>query len=443
MVSWPVVRLLLVLVLVMGWYSSQIDFVQAYPQAMAETDLLYVEIPKGYKLPGASKGEYVLAVKKNIYVQKQAGRVWNQHLVSKLKSVSFEQSSVDDCVFYKGSVIFVVYVDDSIIAGPVQSEVEAAIEQIKQSGLTLTVEGDLADFLGVNIDRRSDGTIHLTQPNLIDFILDDLNLRGNNVNTKETPAKVKVLLKRHADAEPFDGSFHMRSVIGKLNYLEKSTRPDISYAVHQCARFIQDPKKPHGNAVRWLGRYLAGTRDKGIIFKPSGDSFACFVDADFVGNWDPQGDPRNDPDTARSRTGYVATLAGCPILHASKLQSVISILSSESEFIALSTALRDIIPMMNLLNEMKDRGWDVPGTKPQVQCRIFEDNSGALEMAVNEKFRLRTKHVNSNFHHFRSYVDDGSISVKPIRSASQPADYMTKSLLADVMRAHRFTIQGW
>lgn len=442
-VAWPVVRLLLALVLIMNWHSMQIDFVQAYPQAPAETDLLYIEIPKGYEIEGAKKGEFVLKIKQNVYGQRQAGRVWNLFLVEKLMSIGFERSKVDDCIFYRGNVIYALYVDDSIITGPSKDEIDQVVKDMRSTGLELTIEGDLADFLGVNIDRKDDGSIHLTQPHLINSILKDLNMLNDNVKPKDTPAKVKVLLKRHLDEEKHDDSFPYRSIIGKLNYLEKSSRPDISYAVHQCARFSQDPRKSHAAAVRWLGRYLAGTKDKGIIFKPNGNSFVCFVDADFVGNWDPEGDPKNDPDTARSRTGYVATLAGCPVLYASRLQSVITLSSSESEFVALSTALRDIIPAMNLLKEMDARGLKVPGTQPQVHCRVFEDNSGALEMAVNEKYRPRTKHVNAKFHHFRSYVDSGDIAVKPIKSESQPADYLTKSLSAEVIRAHRLTIQGW
>lgn len=125
------------------------------------------------------------------------------------------------------------------------------IEDLKgKAKLAITVEGDLADFLCVNIDRRKDGSIHLTQPHLIDQILTDLRLQGNEVKLKSTPAASSKLLTRHSDSRPFDNSFNYRSVIGKLNFVEKATRSDISYAVHQCARFVSDPKVEHGNAVR-------------------------------------------------------------------------------------------------------------------------------------------------------------------------------------------------
>ena len=138
------------------------------------------------------------------------------------------------------------------------------------------------------------------QPHLIDQILKELRLDGDDVKCKETPAACSRLLSRHTESEPFNNSFNYRSVIGKLNYLERGSRGDIVYIVHQCARFTTDPKVEHGKAIRWLGRYLRGTRDKGTIIRPSPDKgMEVYVDADFAGNWDSK-EASSDPDTARS-----------------------------------------------------------------------------------------------------------------------------------------------
>ena len=314
---------------------------------------------------------------------------------------------------------------------------------MKKVGLDLTVEGDISDFLGVEISKKEDGKIHLTQPHLIDQILKDVRLTADNVSVKQTPCQVTAPLKRHSQSDAFDGRFDYRSVIGKLNYLEKSTRPDISYAVHQCARFQSDPKKEHGNAVMWICRYLAGTRDKGLIFDPKEQSFDCYVDADFTGNWDKEGEPETDPDTARSRTGFVVFFAGCPLLWTSKLQGQISLSSTESEYVALSAALRQVIPLMELAKEMAAQGIDVQATTPKVHCRVFEDNSGALEMATTYKMRPRTRHLNVQYHHFRHHVEQGLITIHAIRSEDQPADILTHPVTAAMLQKHRLTIMGW
>ncbi len=92
-------------------------------------------------------------------------------------------------------------------------------------------------------------------------------------------------LLRNPRAEPFDAHFDYRRVIGKLIYLEKCTRIDVTFATHQCARFLSEPKDVHGKAVKWIGRYLAGTRDRGLVLKPDmRKGFEVYVDASFVGD---------------------------------------------------------------------------------------------------------------------------------------------------------------
>jgi hypothetical protein len=78
--------------------------------------------------------------------------------------------------------------------------------------------------------------------------------------------------------------WHYWSIIGKLNFLEKSTRPDISYVVHQCARLSNNPKVSHALEAKRIVKYLVGTKDEGIYLQPNDHSFDCWVDADFVGN---------------------------------------------------------------------------------------------------------------------------------------------------------------
>ena len=137
-------------------------------------------------------------------------------------------------------------------------------------------------------------------------------------------------LNRDLHRRPFDEEWYYRSVIGKLNFVEKSTRPEIAYAVHQCARFSSDPKESHANAIKRIVKYLVGTQDRGIILNPRDHSFDCWVDADFVGNWD-RVNADVDPSTAKSRTGFVITYAGCPITWASKLQTEIALSTTEAE----------------------------------------------------------------------------------------------------------------
>jgi len=338
-------------------------------------------------------------------------------------------------------MIYVLYTDDSILVGPDEDEITECVSKMSEV-LDITIEGELTDFLGVNIERRKDNTIRLTQTRLIDAVLKDLRLVGDNVRTSEVPSMSSKLLSRHPDSRPFDGSFSYRSVIGKLHYLVAGSRSEVAYAVHQCARFSHDPKMEHARAVRQIGRYLKGTRTEGTILKPDPTrSLEVFVDADFAGNWD-RTLAGLDRSTARSRHGFYICYGGMPIAWKSTLQQEIALSSTESEITGLSYALREAIPIINLLNEMKERGIKVE-SKAEVHCKVFEDNSGAVEIARFHKFRPRTKHLNNRLFHFRTYVDKGVISIHHIDTKQQPADILTKALAEELFKRLRKMMNGW
>jgi hypothetical protein len=442
--GWTSIRLLLALVLLFQWKTVQLDYVLAFPQAPVEREL-YMELPKGFTVSGVDDpSQYVLRINKNIYGQKQAGRVWYQYLRKRLiDELGFKQSKSDECVFFKGQMIYVLYTDDSILAGPDMEEINKTVEAMKKADLNITIEGDLTDFLGVNIDRKHNDIIHLSQPKLIDQVLQDLRMQNDNVSVKTTPAPSSKLLSRHVDSPDFDKSFNYRSIIGKLNYLERGSRPDIAYAVHQCARFSIDPKTEHGKAVRWIARYLKGTKSKGMILKPDPTkSLEVYVDADFAGAWD-KSLAGIDKDTARSRHGYIITYAGIPICWKSQLQQEIALSSTESEITGMSYALREAIPIIELLREIQAHGFSVNTEATKVHCKVFEDNSGAVEIAKFPKARPRTKHINNRLFHFYDYVERGDVSIHHIKSEEQPADFLTKPLPDASFIKHRKTIMGW
>jgi hypothetical protein len=441
-VAWPTTRFFLTQSLLNNWKTKQIDFVLAFPQAPVERDL-YMEIPKGIRIEGTEDGEeYLLQLVKNLYGQKQAGRVWYQYLTEGLQEIGFTHSEVDECVFcYKNSVLL-VYVDVSILMGPDDNELEFPLRELHKR-FKIQEEGDLCEYLGIEIKKDSDRSITLTQPQLIASILKDLKLEGSNVKDRTAPALKTRILHKDERGELFDKSFHYRSVIGKLNYLEKSTRPDISYAVHQCARFSSDPRQTHAIAVRYIVKYLAGTKEKGLRLTPNAkQSFECYIDASHAGDWKQQSAADN-PTMAKSRTGYFITFANCPLVWASKLQTEIALSTTEAEYIALSTAMREILPMLTMAKEASKRGLITKISTPFIHCKLFEDNQGAVEMAKVPKMHPRTKHLNIKYHFFRQFVQRGIIQVHHIAGTEQAADIFTKALDLLSFHKHRKKIMGW
>jgi hypothetical protein len=195
--------------------------------------------------------------------------------------------------------------------------------------------------------------------------------------------------------------------------------------------------------VSLLNRH-EGQRHKGTILRPDeSKSIEVHVHCDFAGNWVKE-DAMNGPQTPESRTGYVISYGGCPILWASKLQIEVVLSSTESEHVGLSESLRVSIAMMCLLNEMKWVGVSIPKTTPTVFGKLFEDNAGAVHLAKVPKMRPRTKHVSQKHHHFREWVRGaGLIDVSPIDTLDQPADLLTKPLDVASFIKFRKAIMGW
>ena len=182
--------------------------------------------------------------------------------------------------------------------------------------------------------------------------------------------------------------------------------------MHQCTHFSENPKRSHAEAVKRIGHYLLSSRDKGMIIRPNEQwHFDCWVDADFAGNWH-QHDAHINPMTSKSRSGWLVCFAGTPISSASKKQTITAMSTTEAEYIALSTSLREVIPMMGMLQEAREHGLQVDDLPPKVHCTVFEDNSGAHEPARLPKICLRIKHINQSYHHFREHVEHQEVSTQ-------------------------------
>jgi hypothetical protein len=149
-----------------------------------------------------------------------------------------------------------------------------------------------------------------------------------------------------------------------------------------------------------------------MIYKPKLENgLEVYVDASFAGNRDKVG-AEWDAETARSRTGYIVMCAGCPITWASKLQGAIALSSTESEYLEISSVMREVLALIEILDEIKENIKKIGDIIPEVHCKVFEGNSGAVEVttsAKHPKMRPRTKHINNKSHHFRESVLSGKL----------------------------------
>lgn len=263
-----------------------------------------------------------------------------------------------------------------------------------------------------------------------------------DANPKSTPTDVKPLGKdEHGPACQEKWSYG--SIVGMLMYLASNSRPDIAYAVHSCARFTHSPRRSHELALKRIAKYLKGTRNRGLIINPTVDlKLECFCDADFAGLWGAEDE--QDPICVRSRTGYVITIGGAPVLWTSKLQTEIAVSTMHAEYIALSQSMRDLLPTKGLLLEVAN-ALNVEHDNVAQVSKVWEDNNGALKLA-NTELPIATpssKFFAIKYHWFRSHVKPGELEVLAIDTAVQKGDLFTKGLPEGDFRPKRKMLMGW
>ena len=210
------------------------------------------------------------------------------------------------------------------------------------------------------------------------------------------------------------------NAIGALNYLTICTRPDISYAVGCLARYSGDPGPAHWTAVKHVMRYLKGTMDLKLTYSPNNSSypFRAWTDADHSGN----------PDNGRSTSGYILKIGTGAVSWSSKLQNIVTLSTTEAEFVAATSAGTEVIWTRNFLREL---GLEINGPSD-----IHIDNQSALSVAKNPEHHGRMKHLDLRFFWLRDAVSQKVINISYIPTRDMTADLLTKALSRQLVEKH-------
>ena len=434
-VAWSTVRMFLVLCLTLGWTTISVDFDSAFVQASLD-EPVWIDIPRGFM--SYKNGPTCLRLKRSLYGLSLAPKLFYLHCLKALKAEGFVPSKYDPCLLMRDGMLIVMYVDDLAIGSRNEKEIHTLIANLKKKGFSLSIEGNFTTYLGIKLEKNDDGSVHLSQKFLIDKIIAATGMERCNQNWTPT---TQTALGQDPDGEPMEETWSYPSVVGMLLYLSTNTRPDISFAVSQVARCSSSPKKSHATAIKSIVRYLARTSTFGTIMKPDGTlRVDCFVDADFAGLF--KADPDHEPTAARSRTGYIIKIGGCPVIWKSQLQTATALSTMEAEYNALSTAMTTVLPMKRMLQEVAEFLGVPAEMKATIHATVFEDNMGAYLLATNQRITNRTKYYLTKFHHFWEHVGVDA-DVEKCDTKLMDADYLTKGLVRVLYEGNRKRVQGW
>ncbi len=170
---------------------------------------------------------------------KQSPRYFFQYVTECLIKQGLTASKFDPCLFISKSLIVIIYVDDILIYGKSDDEINELIEQLKQDDIALHHEGTAEGYLGVDI-QRDGNQITLLQEGLAKQIITALGLDSKYSTRVDTSAETAVL-GRDVKGQEASGSVNYASVVGMLLYLGHR-QPDILFASHQCAQHTHSPK---------------------------------------------------------------------------------------------------------------------------------------------------------------------------------------------------------
>ncbi|RVW87889.1 Retrovirus-related Pol polyprotein from transposon TNT 1-94 [Vitis vinifera] len=418
-VNMSTIRLVLGMVAVENLHLEQLDVKTAFLHGDLEEDLYMIQ-PEGFIVQGQEN--LVCKLRKSLYGLKQAPRQWYKKFDNFMHRIGFKRCEADHCCYVKSFdnsyIILLLYVDDMLIVG---SDIEKINNLKKQLSKQFAMKdlGAAKQILGMRIIRdKANGTLKLSQSEYVKKVLSRFNM--NEAKPVSTPLGSHFKLSKEQSPKTEEERDYMSKVpyasaIGSLMYAMVCTRPDIAHAVGVVSRFMSKPGKQHWEAVKWILRYLKGSLDTCLCFTGASLKLQGYVDADFAG----------DIDSRKSTTGFVFTLGGTAISWTSNLQKIVTLSTTEAEYVAATEAGKEMIWLHGFLDELG---------KKQEMGILHSDSQSAIFLAKNSAFHSKSKHIQTKYHFIRYLVEDKLVILEKICGSKNPADMLTKGVTIEKLK---------
>eukprot|EP00253_Pinus_taeda_P027099 PITA_27099 len=332
------------------WKIYQMDVKSAFLNGVLKEEV-YVEQPPGYEVDGQE--HKFCKLKKALYGLKQALRAWYSRIDAYLIENGFDKCDGEPTLYIKendGKIIIVIlYVDDLIFTSN-DASFTADFKAVMKKEFEMNDLGFLRYFLGIEVDQSENG-VFISQDKYVEAMLKRFNMQ--NSKAAVTPTVMGLKLTKEDNNKDFHPKLY-KSIVGSLMYLT-ATRPDIMHTLSLISRFMERPKKTHWKAAKRILR--------------------------------------------KSASGYVFHMGSGAISWASKKQPVVSLSTTEVEYVAATAATCQAVWLRRVLRDLchaQENG-----------TTIYCDNSSAIALSKNSVFDKRTKHIDTKFHFIRELVNNG------------------------------------
>lgn len=293
-----------------------------------------------------------------------------------------------------------------VVTAFLNGEIESFIN--KQYNLKWTRKPTL--YLGLKLDIADDmSSIKISQPQYIDFVLKRFAMV--NCNSAKTPLPQKTsLVAGTPDEVNFAKDIPYQQLVGCLQWIASSTRPDIAYAVSQLSCFNAAWTIHHWTAAKHVLQYLKGTQEVGIVYSNTTDTPSAFSDSDFS----------QCPITRRSVGGQLVTVAGGAVSWQSRRQTVVALSTTEAEYMAAAECAKHMIWVRNFFFDIM-----FPILSPS---SLFVNNTSAIASANSDSIKSKSKHIDRRYHYIKYQVQDGSLIIHHVPTTDMLAGFLTKPL---------------
>ena len=301
------------------------------------------------------------------------------------------------------ALVVLLYVDDVLYTGDSDEIAKFEKEIARRFDLKSTTQA--TSYLGIDIaQNHRRGEVILSQPTYIKEAIERFKLQ----DAKRVRTPLATLANKPELTAPLLTDRRLyQAMVGVLLYINLTTRPDISYAVHFLTRYTAAPTQYHLSCAKRVLIYLRDTAHHGLIYRrDTNKDIQCYVDSSFA-----------DAENRRSTYGYIISLGGNILQYKTRQQRSVATSTTEAEYTAVAHAVRELMYLRNLTSETDIALKDLP--------TVFVDNQSTLKVLTNNSSTSRIKHIDIALQYLKERRD---LKYKYVISDENIADIFTKPL---------------
>lgn len=353
------------------------------------------------------KPYHVLRIDAAAYGLPDSSYLWFKEITNTLKQCDFHQSRVDQCIYYnhQTKTQILLHTDDILLMSPELRNIEEVKSKLSEK-YKMKDKGSIALYLGIEvIYNRTVGAMYMLQSRKIEEIYD----RIKHLNIKATKLPLPENTNLNKESEPFKRVFIYQCLIGALNYLAITTRPDISIYVSKLAKYMKSPTVHHVSCALKLASYMYETRFTAMKYcRSEQNGIEVYTDA---------GSKDQLIENGKCTSGVVVMFNSNLIGWSTKRQSAVTDEICAAELFAVNAGLKFGLQVNNLLTEIN--------LIENSSIKLYCDNQSTVNIS-HDGFKRGSRHYNICLLYIKDYIDSGRAELGKIATTKNIADVFTK-----------------